>query len=566
MAFPTNCNGRFVAVDASTGCSLTRAQILGMTPALFEAQGLTEVYMDRVITRAQMARMAGYRENFLEMLLMSRMVGIGKEIRRTSVPNESAILPFIYRRQEWNLNANYWHTVTGAATPGAGSGGVHPGAWNLTVKNNTSRWGTVLTSIERYFLPGKYLRVTHVHPTTKAALTGAYKVISAVNADAAGVAQATITLEPNYSVAGWASLTSDQKLAWQPTAGLVENMLNSVSDFQSWCHNEPSENNQKLLTFWLQTSRFTHQVNDQYVKVLNAALLSGYAKEFRFLPLAKQLVQQRALYAKAMLNSAFFGERISEAQITPDSYRSLPKVYDPANPTCVLEFQANALGGETQLIDCGRATDYNNEGALNMEDVFSTSYDLKRAREATGGTVDRIDWGTNRGTFGGIRDTMIGWYKAKYGVNIERFYQPNQKLIFENQTELIFDVFEVPAEFGGFELGVWHHDYFSDRIAASGTVTAQQNRQRAMWAYDFTDFQMGVAASNSVQRRHPDPSVDRLYSCIITAVEDTYMLESTTWTIVMEDTLRHAVIRNFTADKPLLGATLPAVVPGVPVS
>jgi hypothetical protein len=534
-----------------------------MTPNAFEAQGLSEVYMDRVITRAQMARIAGYRENFLEMLLMSRMVGIGKEIRRTSVPNESAILPYIYRRQERNLNVNYWHTVTGAATPGAGSNGLHTGAWDLTVKNNTSRWGTTLTAIERYFLPGKYLRVTHVHPTTKAALTGAYKIISAVNADSGGVAQATITLEPNYSNTGWGSLTSDQKLAWQPTAGLVEVMLNSVSDFQAWCHNEPSENPNSLLTFWLQTSRFTHQVNDQYVKVLNASLLSGYAKEFRFLPLAKQLAQQKALYAKAMLNSAFFGERISEAQSSPNNYASLPTVKDPANPTCALEYQANALGLETQLVDCGRSSDYNNESALNMEEVFSTSYDLKRARESAGGTVDRIDWGTNRGTFGGIRDTMIGWYKAKYGVNIERHYQPNQKLEFEGQTELLYDVFEVPAEFGGFELGVWHHDYFSDRIAASGAVTAQQNRQRAMWAYDFTDVQMGIAASNSAQRRHPDPSVDRLYSCIITAVEDTYNLESTTWTMIMEDTLRHAVIRNFTSDKPVIGATLPSTVPGV---
>lgn len=566
MSFPTNCSGRFVAVDASTGCSLTRASILGMTPQMFEDQGLKEVYMDRVITRAQMARIAGYRESFLEALLMSRMVGVGKEIRKTGAPNESAILPFIYRRQERNLNVNYWHTVTGAATPGAGSGGLHVGDWDLTVKNNTSQFGTVLTAIERYFLPGQYLRVTHVHPTTKAALTGAYKIISAVNADSGGVAQATITLEPNYSATGWAALTSDQKLAWQPTAGLVEVMANSVSDFQSWCHNEPSENVQSLLTFWLQTSRFTHQVNDQYVKVLNASLLSGYAKEFRFLPLAKQLVQHRALYAKAMLNSAFFGERISEAQSSPENYRSLPKVYDPANPICALEFQANALGLETQLTDCGRTTDLNNESPLNMEDVFRTSYLLKRARESGGASIDRIDWLTDRGTYGGIRDTMLAWYKAKYGVAYERCLKLGEKLTFENQTELTYDVFEVPAEFGGFEIAIGHHDYFSDRIAASGTVTAQQSRQRAMWAYDWTDVQMGIAGSNSATRKHPDPSVDRLYSCIITAVQDTYNLESTTWTMIMEDTLRHAVIKNFNADKPVLGVTLPATVPGVAVS
>ena len=62
MAIATNCGSRYVAVDASCGCALTRASITGMTPDLFEAQSSREVYMDRVITNSQEAALAGYQD------------------------------------------------------------------------------------------------------------------------------------------------------------------------------------------------------------------------------------------------------------------------------------------------------------------------------------------------------------------------------------------------------------------------------------------------------------------------------------------------------------------------
>jgi len=543
MSFPSNCGSRYVAVDASCGCALTRASIVGMTPDTFEAQGATEVYMDRVISSAAEAVVAGYQEKFLESLLNSRMVPIKGELARAPIKNESIILPYIYRRQKRNINSNYWLVTAGEDNDGEG---LHSGAWDVTVSNNPSKYGTPLTNIERFFLPGRYVLIETVDASTKAAYAMQFKIIASVNDGS----DATLTLEPNYSDAGWSGLTSDQKKAWQPTAGLLLNLANSVSDYESWCYNDPSDNPNMLLCYWLQTSRETSCVNTEYLMALNAALTSGYWKQFKQLPLAQQKVQQQAQAYKAWLNSVFFGQRINENQDV-NNYTNLPTVVDPNATDCTLEYKANALGFEQQLIDCGRYGDLAGN-PLDLADLFDLSYDMKRAREASGGTIDRIEWATNRTNAGRIFTTMLNFFKAYYGVDNTRFYKPNEKLTFEKQVMLNYDLYEIPAEFGGFELVIWHDDYFSDKLLAAGTDADQINRQRTMWALDWSDIQLGIADSNSVQRVSPDPATDRLYNCVIKAVQNTYILKSKKWTSIIEDPLRHYVLKNFSGDCPVL--------------
>jgi hypothetical protein len=541
-----------VAVDASCGCALTRATIRGMTPTDYEAQGTLEVYMDRVITNAQEAKAAGYQETFLETLLNSRMVGIQAERGRAPIKNESIILPYIYRRQKRHINSNYWEVVTGAATPDAGSNGLHPGAWDLTVRNNQSRYATSLSSIQRYFLPGRYVLVETVDASTGAIIASEFKVITVVNADSGSEARAKITLEPNYSSTGWASASAAVQAQWQLTNGLLLNLANSVSDYESWCNNDPVENPNKLLTFFLQTTRETHCVNSEYLRALSAAVVSGYWKDFVQQPMAEQRRQQDALAGKAWLNSVFYGQRINEFQ-DPATYTSLPTVRDPLNTDCTLEYKAKALGFEQQLIDCSRVADRQNT-ALDLLDLFAVGYDLKRARAASGGSIERIEFGTDRTTAGRIFTSMLNFFKTYYGYEIQRHYQSGQSLKFENEVALNYDLYQLPAEFGGYELVIWWHDFFGDKILAAGSDAAQQSRQRALWGLDFSDIQIGIGASSSVQRTHPDPSVDRLYSCIIKAVTNTYMLKSKQWTSIIEDPLRHYELKNFSGGCPTLNA------------
>lgn len=546
MAFPTNCNPRIISVDASTGCTLTRASIRGMTPQDFENQQFREVGMDKIITRSKEAKIAGVPENTLETLLMSSLKGIKGKLGQQPMPGQgSVILPYIYERQRRNINSNYWQIVAGAATPGAGQGGIHAGSWDLTVQVSASKYASALVALEQYFLPGKYVLVEALS-AANVAYSLQYKITASVNANNGATQQAKISLEPNYTGPGWSGLTNAQQLTFQPTSGNLIVLANSISDYESWCYQDNAENTNKLLTFWLQTTRETHSYNDEYLLALNSALTSGYFHEFRELPLAEQKRIQHAKYVRDWLNSVFYGQRINEQQ-TVETYQSLPTVVDPENPSCILEYKANALGLKQQLIDCGRYLDHQGN-PLSVDNLAQVGYDLKRAREATGGTITDIDWMTDRFTAGAILQLMTSFYKAKYGIVTERFYQPNQKLTFEDQVMLTYNRYELPPDLGGYCFNVFTHPFFDDRLAAF--AAAQQNRGRTMWGIDWSDFYIGIAGTNSANRQ--TNVMDRLFNCVVRPNVKHYQLNSTTWTTVLEDPARHYIVDNFSNACPVL--------------
>lgn len=546
-SFPSNCNPRFINVDASTGCTLTRANIIGMTPQTFANQGYSEVYMDRVIARAQEARLAGVVENTLEDLLMSRISNIKSSVQKSNIgKSESVILPYVYRRQRRNINSNYWTIAAGAATPGAGQGGLAPGAWNLTVTNTASPFATPLVNIQTYFLPGKRLLIEYTNPTTNVAYAVQMDVINSVNADVGSVSKALVTVQPNYTTAGWNAMSTTAQAAFQPTVGNAIILANTISDYESWCLQDPSVNPMKLLTYWLQTTRETFEYSDEYLLALNAALTSNYFKDFRELPLAEQKRQQHMMYTRDWMNSVFYGQQINELQQV-ETYSQLPQVVDPLNPSCVLEYKANALGFKTQLQNCLRYLDHQTN-PLNLDNLFQIGYNMKRSREASGGSVDTIDWMTDRFTAGAILQLMTTFYKAKYGVETTRFYQPNQKLMFEGQVMLNYNTYELPSDLGGYTFAVFTHPYFDDKLSAFSA--GQQNRARTMWGIDWSDVQIGIAGTNSASRQ--TNIADNLYNCVIKPNVHHYQLNSTTWTSIIEDPSRHYIVDNFSTACPSL--------------
>jgi hypothetical protein len=559
MAFPTNCAGRLINVTASNGCTLTRASIMGMTPDMFEAQGMTEVGMDRVYANLQEARLAGYRENTLQALLMSRISSIKGQLTKTRVPgSESIILPFISRRQKRNINSNYWKIASGTPNPQAGVCDVHPGAWDLVVQNNPSTYATTLLNLERYFLPGKALFVEYSNGSTNVAYRLQYTILAA--ATTATVTK--VTVAPNYSSTGWLALAAASKLPYQvggvsggnAVAGTIGYLgVNSVSDYESWSGQDVVENPNSFLNYFLQTSRIVHEYTDEYLKALNAALTSQYYKQFTQMPLSEQRRRQQAKYDRDMLNSAFYGQRINENQ-TVEGYRNLPTVRDPNSSDCVLEYKSNALGFHTQLNDCTRVLDHQGN-PLNLDTLVAALYNVKRAREADGSEVDTIDIMTDRFTAGMIQDLMIDFYKKKYGAVTNRNYQPDQALKFNDQVMLNYNTYQLPPEMGGFNLAVFWHPFFEDKLAAMGGA----NRGRVLWALDWTDIELGVAGTNSKVRQTNE--ADELYQYIMKVNVKHVTMNSMTWTAIIEDPNRHYIVENFSAACPTItvsGCSLPA--------
>jgi len=551
---------RIVQVDSSTGCTLTNASIKGMTPAEFEALGNKEIDLARVIASAAEAKILGVQEKGLPTLLRSSITNIKPLLNETKVETQSLILPYIQRRQRSYINSNYFAGSGGQASPTAGQNGEHPGSWQVTVDVGDSPWATDIKLINRYFLPGSTVIISSWNTSTKATKDIVYKVTDAVDATDNSGTKATLTLEPNITAGGYQGLSDTS--AYEFEVGVVQTGANSVNDYEEWCYNQPADLSQQLIVNWLQTTRESRIVDDQYKATLES-IMSGkvnpFLQNFVYQPIAEQNKRASQLSDEAWMRSVWYGQRINENQ-TPETYMNLPAVTDPEGTRagsagfgsdCVLEYKSNALGIHTQLKDANRIVDRQG-AALDLDYLFQQLYYLKRNREADGDSISVIDVMTDRITANNIFTVMNDYYKSKYGWEVTRNVAINEKVTHDGIMLFQYNKYDIPEV--GVQLAVFHDQYFDDLISATptsdGTNNDFQSRSRALWLLDWSDIRVGVAGTNSVTRKNPAPEVMDAYRCRMSAVIKEYSLRSTTWTTMMDRPQRHLIIQNFSDANP----------------
>ncbi len=552
---------RIVSVDSSTGCTLTNASIKGMTPAEFEALGNKEIDLARVIASAAEAKMLGVQEKGFSSLIRSSITNIKPLLNQQKIETQSLILPYIQRRQRTQINSNYFAGSSGQAAPGAGTNGLHAGAWQCTVDLGDSPWKSSLSLIDRYFLPGATVIVSSWGDDKKAKDL-VYKIVSAADATASGgEAKATLVLEPNITSSGYAKLSDTTP--YEFAVGVVQTGANSVNDYEEWCQNQPADLSNQLIINWLQTTRESRIVDDQYKATLES-IMSGktnpFLQNFVYQPLAEQNKRASQLSDEAWMRSVWYGQKIDENQ-TPETYMNLPAVLDPEGARngsssygsdCVLEYKSNALGIYTQLKDANRCPDLQG-GKLDLDYLFAQLYYLKRHREADGDSIQVIDVMTDRITANNIFTVMNNYYKAKYGWDTVRNADINQKIEHNGIMLFNYNKYDIPEI--GIQLAVFHDQYFDDLISATPVNTDisgydTKSRSRALWLLDWSDIKVGIAGTNSVTRKNPSPEVMDAYKCRMNAVIKEYSLRSTTWTTMMDRPERHLIIHNFSGDAP----------------
>lgn len=554
MSLTPACLPRVINVNSGCGCTLTRASIKGMTPAEFEALSNKEIALAQVIAESAEAKMLGVPERGLPTLLKSTIKKVKPSLDPKNVTGpKSMILPFLYRRQRSIINASYFMIESGAATPGAGTGDIPTHAWDVVVNLGIGPWKTPLVNIERYFKPGCTLIILNWDDTTaKAAQTVMMTIQSAVNSTAGGVEKATVTLIPNRTATWWAAASADDKKPYKPTFGVVQTGANSVSDWEDWCFNSPSENPIKLLINWCQTTRTTRCIDDVYRRTLKdvmAGKVNPFYQSFsNFRPEDEQNRQAAMLEDREWLRSVWYNQIADEHQ-TPETYDLLPTVYDPEDATCPLEYKANALGVEALLTECGRMIDLAGAG-LDLDFIFDQLHLLKRHREADGDTIDTVDTFTDRHTAGRIFEAMTKYVKARYGIDTTRYIEVGKRLENDGLVMFEFNLYDVPD--AGVKWAVFVDEFFNDHLAqfpaatGTGIPEAFQERGRYLWFIDWSDVAVGIAGTNSVTRKYPNPSaLPELYKCRMEVNPREYKLRSKKWTVMLDRPYRHLMIQNF---------------------
>ena len=561
---------RIIKVDSSTGCTLTKAHVKGLTPGEFEALGNKEIDLARVIASAAEAKTLGVEERGLTTLLTSSVQNIKPLINKQNVAEQSIILPYIQRRQRSVINANYFAIEAGQD---AISGDAYDpsyshqsGDYKVTVNLGGSDWLTPLQDIDRYFLPGGYVIINHW--TAGGATVEVQFMIVGKSGKESGdtIAKARVILRPVGAsipaAAAFSTLPAGEQSKYQPTAGILQTIANNVNDYESWCRNQPTDLSVRLLVNWLQTTRESREVNDTYKKTLES-IMSGkvnpYLSSMEYQPLAEQNKIASKISQDQWNRAVWYNQALNDAQ-KPETYMQLPAVTDPEDTNCTLEYKCNALGIKSLLREGNRIKD-NGGNALDLDSLFSDLYYLKRNREQDGDTISVIDVMTDRLTSVKIFEAFNAYYKLRYGWEVQRNANINQTIEHNGIVLFNYNVYDIPDV--GVQLAVFHDPMFDDllnvgtgkKYLLDGTRSGDDvfsgsdatnflSSHRMLWLVDWSDVKIGVAGTNSVTRTQPHPEVDRLYSCRMDSVKRTFNLRSTKWTTMMDRPQRHLIIEN----------------------
>lgn len=557
-----------VLIDVDDYPTLTKANINGVTPQWIEdraADGYLEAAF--LYRQALMGGVSGVRESNLVDLLLSRAKGKKSGVHLTEQnigKSKSFFLPYILREKEDVINAYAFQITGGVANANAGTtvGDItyHPGSWKVTVTNSdgisfgdgdhAARYKSDIKEIQRFFLQDEHVVVLNL--SSAGAAQEPYFVIE--NAVRVNETSCDVYIRPLVTATGWASWTAAQKEVYQPTAGVVQIGANSVSDYESWCQNQPVDMSRRLQAFWFGTSRFTRTWDDEYEKLLKYIFegkVNIFLEKFKQLPATEQNKRMYQMYLRKWMTSVFWGQPINEHQ-TVETYQNLPQVTDPRTGT-FLHYKANAIGLYPQLQACNRVVD--NQGQpLNFNVIEEQIYALKRYREGrTGQTVEDIDVMVDRHTANKIHSLMGQYYQKKYGVTWQQQFGPNDPIKFgENRSLWYRRSYEFDE--AGVVLHVIQEPWMTD--FRSHFSPGIRNRANFMWFIDWSDFTLGIAETAKRRSETPDLESDPDYKCVIKANYTHYDMESTTYCPMIGDESSHLVYTNFSDDCPTYTATV----------
>ena len=535
--------------------SLTHGDIVPMTPANVIALKNTAIDDERRIYQNMMeARLAGVRATGLFDLFFGGNRRTELQLDTKSIGQTSIRLPYYLLRQKHIINQGAWRIVSGAATEGAGSGGVPTNAWTVKVRVSSSRWQSKFQSLERYFLPGCALHVFH-QSSGNITQTVQFKVLSATNDDQSSggttIPQAAIVLQPTgVSTTGWAALTDDEKAYYQPTSGVAMNGANNVSDWEAYRQQYPADQNQTIKAFWTQRSRYTQYWTDVQKQLLSSLMadsteMNTYVQKFQELDISEVNRIQRARYEQELQATFLFGERLPWQDENTFYQSTDGRVYDATWGEFVGEYNTRTDGVKTLLGNCGRVQDMAG-AALNINDIAEQAYLLKRNRQTASTRnmqITTVPVVVNEDTSQSVMRSMIAWYKF-LGLDPVTQIRANEQYAFGQRYNWTSNTYMLP---GGKNLLLEVHAAPELSDHASLFTDVSNTSGNLMLFLDTTDLKISRGNANTRTSKSPDIATDSSYATIMKANVKTTEMFSEQYAVQMTDPDCHLWIENFDA-------------------
>lgn len=541
---------RLVSVSDPSGTSLTTANIVTMTPDVIEGMNMT-AYMEDIWGAMTTSRAVGCVANTLDELLTSRIAQVSKsEIAQRKIGRTTQFAPFKYRGRERNYKMSYFSITSGEANADAGTGDVPNSAWDINVNIGLGDFDSSLKYLARYFIPGQQLVVEFVNDISNVAYTSVFKIYASEDVDEDN---ATVTVVAPFNNADWTALSAGNKAPYQPEFGTIQILANNISDWESFCVNAPTNNNQEMVVDWFQTSRFTSErtlEGEKYLAEIMNGNVNEYLKRFRNLPETVRNKQEQMYWNQGWLNSVFYSQRINQYQTDDPTWADILKLEVVSDPEDGTEYErkAGAIGIHTQMVENGRRVDLQG-AALNLDTLLDLLWVVQRNRKLDGKPHDVIDLMTDRFTKHNLDVLLTKYLTLEYGMQHVRYVNEGQVLDGSGATMYRYTKYELHK--WGLTLAIFTHDFFNDRISAFAGDNV--HRGSMIQVLDYEDIIIGLLETNSVYREFKNEitaQANPIYTRRMKINTHRLRMDSRTWDVEIGDHNRHLIVENFstTAD------------------
>lgn len=580
--------------------TITRANIAYATPegllSIFKgtdlASGTQYRDMQSLMTTNLELKACGTKTYGLYDWLMSSARPVGALVNQKKIQGTDSIMePFVLAAQKSIINSDFWAVTHGFADEHYTTD-TATGVNGRPVAKTSTTYGTV-THILRlrsrdsldpntaWFVPGATLHVFSRKSSGVASRTQ-YIIAAAANEIPASGTVASFTDVALVNVSNGDSSSDTNSFIGIATIG-----VNNVSDYESWCNNRPALNPNKVVPFWIQTSRYTLCV-DEFYKEWFAKMTSNnpYFAKFGDVTLAERNRQLGSMWQREWMNSFFWGKKFSANQSLAN-WTSLPTQYAhyssnltgpvsgydstiPSNTTQIGR-KANAIGVYEQLASCGRVKDLKGQ-RLNLAELFNELYLLYRARSSGGRPADSMDVYTDSRTAANIQVAMVKYYDTNTQGSLGGTMRLNWDVKDGKIDKLGFRVRSYELLYPqGVTLNVITDNYFDDFLSAvkaeqvaSGVAGHESGQGLDRKIGDSGRFLMfldlgggvypGIVDSNrkvhTVGALQDLAKIDDGYSCVMKAPTKEITLNSVTWTAIVDCPDDNLIVENFDDDVP----------------
>jgi hypothetical protein len=493
------------------------------------------------------AKACGVKQNGLYDLIRAQSVPMPKRLAVEELSKETLMVkPFINVFRDSILNLKYW-----AVTAGQSNGGN----WQVDVENI----GGNVPADTRFFPAGMRVFIEG-QSAAGAFIETAYEVVSvaAVNTNKARLVLESHNANSNLAAANVAN----------PVTGVLTRGLPLVSQYESWCNVDPGLNTRQQLPVWIEHNRVTTCENELY-ETYHRLLKQNNPRyrEYGNIDTVKRNKQVLQNYQENKVNQWFFGKPLANQSLT--TWNSLEEIAIPSNGNLVLPFEGQCVGRRAanvgvleQLAECGRVYD-NRLTRLNIAELQTMLYHLKRARESSGGNGKRVDSITSSWFKSQIQMAMVNYFNTKsagllrFNMNLN---QRNERLGFT------FDVYEF--DYPSVTWVVASHDYFDDKKDARRSAGLTDSEE--LWFIDFADIKTWTfdAARDTLTSGSAQEvaKVDSGGLCIPKRPKLSYTHISETWACFVECPQRHAIIKGIDPRVPVYQTSDPTRPGETPVS